>query len=237
MPQRELRGRALPETVSRDYQTSDLGIAQRVSMGPAYSAQILAQMAASVIKDHEYGSFASLAVPVSFTGPSTQGEVPSSSSSQSLDSDHVQDDPKPLGNLKRKTHNLQEGNQKPHTLSFDPENIFHPHSTEWNTCVEEAHYMKDRLRKGFGHDVRSTLCSECRCSSLLGKVVDTPELDPNMATFIKRFSKKGPRPSMEGSQDKLLDISGPIMKILELAVQAKETSPPLDLQTVLEWAQ
>ncbi|KAJ1212958.1 hypothetical protein NDU88_000597 [Pleurodeles waltl] len=106
--------------------------------------------------------------------------------------------------------------------------------------IEVAHCMQDRLRKGFDRDVRSTLRSECPRPSLLGKVADTPELDPNMATMIKRFSKdpkKGLDFAWKGCQDKLLDISGPITKILELAVQAKETNAPLDPQTVLEWAQ
>ncbi|KAJ1197511.1 hypothetical protein NDU88_001368 [Pleurodeles waltl] len=76
--------------------------------------------------------------------------------------------------------------------------------------------------------------------SLLGKVADTPDLDPNMATFIKRFSedpKNGLDRAWKGCQDKLLDISGPLTKILELAVLAKESNTPLSPQTLLEWAQ
>ncbi|KAJ1193960.1 hypothetical protein NDU88_003255 [Pleurodeles waltl] len=74
----------------------------------------------------------------------------------------------------------------------------------------------------------------------MGKVADTPDLDPNLVTFMKRFSKdpkKGLDRAWKGCQDKLLDISGPITKILELAVQAKESDSPLEPQTVLKWAQ
>ncbi|KAJ1151730.1 hypothetical protein NDU88_004510 [Pleurodeles waltl] len=72
-----------------------------------------------------------------------------------------------------------------------------------------------------------------------GKVVDTPELDPNMVTFIKKFTKdsrKGLDSVWKRCRDKLLDISGPITKILELEVQAKEANSLLDPDTVLEWA-
>ncbi|KAJ1184073.1 hypothetical protein NDU88_000883 [Pleurodeles waltl] len=72
------------------------------------------------------------------------------------------------------------------------------------------------------------------------KVADTPELDPSMATFLKKFTKdpkKGLDRTWRGLQDKLLDLAGPITKILELAVQAKEANMPLDPEAVLEWAQ
>ncbi|KAJ1110789.1 hypothetical protein NDU88_008135 [Pleurodeles waltl] len=57
---RELRGWTPISNASKDDLTSDLGFTQRASLGPASSAEILAQMAASVLKDHEYGSFTSL---------------------------------------------------------------------------------------------------------------------------------------------------------------------------------
>ncbi|KAJ1087503.1 hypothetical protein NDU88_000672 [Pleurodeles waltl] len=135
---------------------------------------------------------------------------------------------------------MQEEAQPPRTLSFDPENIIHPWSTEWIPCVEVAHYVQDRIRKGFDRDVHDTFRSECPRPLLLGKMVEMPELDPNMATFIKRFSKepkKGLDRAWKRCQDKLLDISGPLTKILELAVQAKESNTPIDPHTILEWAQ
>ncbi|KAJ1206241.1 hypothetical protein NDU88_001650 [Pleurodeles waltl] len=125
-------------------------------------------------------------------------------------------------------------------LLFDPENIIHPPSTEWVPCVEVAHYVQDKLRRSFDKDVRSTLCSECPRPSLLGKVADTMELDPSAATFLKKFTKdpkKGLNRAWKSCQDKILDLSGPITKILELTVQAKETNTPLDPEAVLECAQ
>ncbi|KAJ1110965.1 hypothetical protein NDU88_008311 [Pleurodeles waltl] len=146
-------------------------------------------MAASVIKDHEYSSFPALEVPDTGMKSSLQTEGNPSSISLSSGSDQDQDEPKPSGKRKREPHNTQEGDQVPRTLSFDLENIIHPRSTEWIPCVEVAHYVQDRIRKGFDRDVRNTLCSECPRPLLLGKLAETPELDPNMATFIKRFFK------------------------------------------------
>ncbi|KAJ1187379.1 hypothetical protein NDU88_004155 [Pleurodeles waltl] len=77
-------------------------------------------------------------------------------------------------------------------------------------------------------------------SPLLGKVADTPELDPSMATFLRKFAKdpkKGLDRAWKGYQDKLLDVSGPLTKIFDLAIQSKETETPLDTEAILQWAQ
>ncbi|KAJ1152346.1 hypothetical protein NDU88_005121 [Pleurodeles waltl] len=64
-----------------------------------------------------------------------------------------------------------------------------------------------------------------------GKVAGAPELDPGMATFLKKFTKdpkKGLDRAWKGCQAKLLDITGPLTKIVKLAAQAKELQVPLD---------
>ncbi|KAJ1139051.1 hypothetical protein NDU88_005428 [Pleurodeles waltl] len=61
-----------------------------------------------------------------------------------------------------------------------------------------------------------------------------------MAKFLRKFAKdpkKGLDHAWRGCQDKLLDLSGPLMKILDLAIQCKETNSPLNPEVVLEWAQ
>ncbi|KAJ1117453.1 hypothetical protein NDU88_005653 [Pleurodeles waltl] len=58
--QRKLRGRVPNLKVSRGDRMPDFGLAHRSSVGPASSAEVLAQMAASVLKDHEYDPFSSL---------------------------------------------------------------------------------------------------------------------------------------------------------------------------------
>ncbi|KAJ1186680.1 hypothetical protein NDU88_003461 [Pleurodeles waltl] len=183
------RARSLPDSGSQHDQPSDVGFARGASKVPASSADILAHMAASVIKDHEYCSFQALEVPESGLDSSILTEGVPSSDSHSSGFDQEQDGPKPSGKRKRKSRNVQESVRVPRLLSFDPESIILLCSTEWIPCAEVAHYVQDRIRKGFDRDLRNTLRSESPHPSLLGKVADIRELDPNMATFIKRFSK------------------------------------------------
>ncbi|KAJ1149902.1 hypothetical protein NDU88_002701 [Pleurodeles waltl] len=140
----------------------DVGFPRRASKGPASSTEILAQMAASVLQDHEYGSFPTPEIPETGMEPSIQTEGNPSSNSLTSGSDLDQIEPKPSGKRKRKSRNTHESDQTPFTLTFDPENIIHPRSTEWIPCAEVAQYVQDRIRKGFDRDVRNTLRSECR---------------------------------------------------------------------------
>ncbi|KAJ1190923.1 hypothetical protein NDU88_000242 [Pleurodeles waltl] len=113
-------------------------------------------------------------------------------------------------------------------------------STEWVPCAEVVHYVQEKLRKSFERDVDNTLRSECPCPTLIGKVADTPVLDSSMEAFMRKFAKD-PKKDLDrawrGCQDKLLDLVGPLTKILELAVQAKDNNSSLDLEDILEWAQ
>ncbi|KAJ1171584.1 hypothetical protein NDU88_003445 [Pleurodeles waltl] len=137
---RGLKERPLIESGSHLGQSIYGGFPRRASQGPASSAEILAQMAASVIKDHEYGSFPALDVSETGIESPVHTEGNASSNSPSSGSDQDQADPKPAGKCKRKLRNMQKGDQPPRTLSFDPENIIHPRSTEWILCAEVAHY-------------------------------------------------------------------------------------------------
>ncbi|KAJ1187018.1 hypothetical protein NDU88_003797, partial [Pleurodeles waltl] len=234
--QRKLWGRLPMVNTSRDDLAPDAGFAQKTSVGPSSSADILAQMAASVIKDHKYDLFPSLEASGSLPRMSSNISVAAESDSSLSSASQCREDPKHTGKRKRKSHNIEEENQTPKMLSFDLEAIIHPRSTEWVPCAEVAHYVQDRIRKSFDRDVRNTLRSECPRPSLLGKVAYTPELNPNLATFIKKKSKdpkKGLDGAWKGCQDKLLDISGPIIKILELVLQTKESNSPQDPDTIL----
>ncbi|KAJ1125407.1 hypothetical protein NDU88_003839 [Pleurodeles waltl] len=75
---------------------------------------------------------------------------------------------------------------------------------------------------------------------LEGKVSETPEVDPTMVNFMKKWAK-GPRKGLDRAwrscQDRLLDISGPITKILELGFQSKESGVAVDLNILIGWAQ
>ncbi|KAJ1106840.1 hypothetical protein NDU88_004238 [Pleurodeles waltl] len=182
-----------------------------------------------VLNDHEYGAFflhGSVHTPQSTRNSSDSPSISDSENKSSSD--------KHKG--KRKSKKCHLDNSDPSSppaknLLFDPDNIIHPKSTEWTPCPEVAAYVQSKLRKSFEKDVRSTLRSECPRPALKGKVADTPELDP------RRDPKKGIYRTWRGCQDKLLDISGPLTKILDLAIQAKELQEPIDPDTLLEWAQ
>ncbi|KAJ1169167.1 hypothetical protein NDU88_001073 [Pleurodeles waltl] len=233
--ERELLERSPSENEIRDDQILDMGVYQRFPMGHASSAEILAHMAASVLKDHKYGHHSNLDFSGSFSLPASRARE--SSSSDTLESDKERADPK-LAKHKKKTHHTEVSPLN--NVCFDLENIIHPRSTEWVPCPEVAHYVQDSMRKVFDKDIRSTLCSGCPQPALIGKVADTPELDSSMATVLKKFAKdikKGLDRAWKECQDKLLDIAGPLTKILELVVQAKESHAPLHPEMVLEWAQ
>ncbi|KAJ1177059.1 hypothetical protein NDU88_002323 [Pleurodeles waltl] len=144
--QRELQGGSLSDTGSQTGQNSNIGFPRRASKGPASSAEILAHMAASVLQDHKYSS---LQTPETGLEPSMLIEGNPSPHSLSSDSDQDQIEPKPSGKRKRKSRNTQESDQTLRNLSFDPENIIHPRSTEWIPCAEVALCVQDRIRKGF----------------------------------------------------------------------------------------
>ncbi|KAJ1169740.1 hypothetical protein NDU88_001631 [Pleurodeles waltl] len=96
--------------MSRDDLTSDLGRAQRASMGPASSAEVLVQMAASVLMDHKYDPLFTLEASSPAPGLSAVTlDASQLASSHSSGSD--QDDPKSLGKCKRKSQNIEEDNQ------------------------------------------------------------------------------------------------------------------------------
>ncbi|KAJ1160923.1 hypothetical protein NDU88_001413 [Pleurodeles waltl] len=182
-------------------------------------------MAASVLLDYEYGGFLPQEAPNIFPKSSfSQSSLPEQSSSKS-ESDDSQRDSVPRIK-KRKSQNVIPEAPAGKNLLFSSEDIVHPRSPSGFP----------RLRWLITYSLRS----ECPRLSLVRKVVDTPELDPSMATFLRKFAKDpktGLDSACRGCQDKLLDLSGPLTKILDQAIQSKETNTPLDPEVVLEWAQ
>ncbi|XP_078509449.1 uncharacterized protein LOC144769260 [Lissotriton helveticus] len=190
------------------------------------SAQVLARMARNVMKDH--GSM------VHDTSGDSSPTPPDTSDSE------VESVAAKKRSRKVKHVSKASDSQVPKNLLFNPNNIVHPRSTEWVPCPEVADYVGNNLRQGFDGGVRATLRSECPRPSLTGKVADTPDLDPTMAAFMRKFAKdpkKGLDRAWRGVQDKMLDVTGPLTKILDAAVKAKDRNVPLDVSEVLEWAQ
>ncbi|KAJ1105695.1 hypothetical protein NDU88_003100 [Pleurodeles waltl] len=97
--QRELRGRLLLDAGPQTDQLSDLGLSQGALKRPLFSADILANMAASVMQDHGYDIYSSW--DMSDTGREASSKPEGlSSPSPSSGSDQDHDDPKPMGKRK-----------------------------------------------------------------------------------------------------------------------------------------
>ncbi|KAJ1177631.1 hypothetical protein NDU88_002884 [Pleurodeles waltl] len=115
------------EAGSQPDQLSDLAMSQGALKRPLSSADILVNMASSVMQDHGYDVYSSLDTSEGSREASARSDD-LSSSAQSTGSDQDQEDPKPTGKRKRKSHNSQERGSSYRNLSFDSESIIHPRS-------------------------------------------------------------------------------------------------------------
>ncbi|KAJ1148108.1 hypothetical protein NDU88_000948 [Pleurodeles waltl] len=100
--------------------------------------------------------------------------------------------------------------------------------------------MQEHIRASCDKEVRARLRAECPRPDLEGKVTDTPDIDPTMVTFMKKWAKdpkKGLDRAWRSCQDKLLDLAGPLTKILEVAFISKESNTPIDPDILVGWAQ
>ncbi|KAJ1208558.1 hypothetical protein NDU88_003942 [Pleurodeles waltl] len=83
------------------------------------------------------------------------------------------------------SHTKERSTSPPNPFQFNPENIIHPRSADW----AQAHYLHDKLRKGFDKEVRNRLRAECPRPEIPDKVAETSDIDPSMLTFLKKFAK------------------------------------------------
>ncbi|XP_078515097.1 uncharacterized protein LOC144773902 [Lissotriton helveticus] len=154
----------------------------------------------------------------------------------SSSSEHLSPPPK---KRKCKEH-FVDASTHPQVLSFDPTHIIHPNSTAWLPSPAVAEYVQQHIRQSFDKEVRARLRSECSRPDLADNLADTPEVDPTMVTYLRKFAKdpkKGLDRSWRSCQDKVLDMLGPLTKILDLGFMAKESSTMVDPDELIEWAQ
>ncbi|XP_056416230.1 uncharacterized protein LOC130357556 [Hyla sarda] len=122
---------------------------------------------------------------------------------------------------------------------FSPENIKHPRSGEWTPMSQVADYVSAWLRKSLDSRNRNKLRAECPRPSLSNNVAMTPELDPILVRYLVKTSKnpkKGIDKSFKAVQDKLLDVLGPMTKILQLAEHAVASGEVIDADILRGWA-
>ncbi|XP_078506464.1 LOW QUALITY PROTEIN: uncharacterized protein LOC144765813 [Lissotriton helveticus] len=127
-----------------------------------------------------------------------------------------------------------------HADMFDPTCIFRPRTSDWVPDKKTADYVAAKIRQPLSQDVRSRLRSECPRPSLPNGVATTPEIDPKLCTFFAKYMKDPKKVidrSWRACQDKLLDVVGPLTKIIELAERSQESGQPLPTDDVAGWAQ
>ncbi|KAM8977409.1 uncharacterized protein RCH25_044212 [Pelodytes ibericus] len=123
---------------------------------------------------------------------------------------------------------------------FDPHTLRHPRSAEWSPPQHIAEFLRYWLRRPLEKEVRQKLRAECTRPTLPDKVASTPEFDSLFVTFMMRNGKdprKGLEQGLRSTQDKLLDISGPLTQIFLMADEALTDGTPMDPQLTREWAQ
>ncbi|KAJ1101202.1 hypothetical protein NDU88_006274 [Pleurodeles waltl] len=125
----------------------------------------------------------------------------------------------------------------PNPFQFILEDIVHPRSADWVPAQVVADYLHEKLRKSFDKEVRNRVRAECPRPEIPNKVAEMPEIDPSMLTFLNKFAKdpkKGIDRAWHSCQDKLLDLTGSLAKVLEMALKAKETGAPIDVHVLAE---
>ncbi|XP_056430668.1 uncharacterized protein LOC130369424 [Hyla sarda] len=123
---------------------------------------------------------------------------------------------------------------------FDPALICHPRSGEWLPKTKVAEFISQWANKPLDKPSRNKLKAECPRPTLPNNASHTPELDPLIAKFLFKTGnnpKKGVDRSFKSCQDKLMDLLGPLTKILNLAEEASTSDTQVDPETLKGWAQ
>ncbi|XP_056425874.1 uncharacterized protein LOC130367476 [Hyla sarda] len=122
---------------------------------------------------------------------------------------------------------------------FNPDDITHPRSGEWTPSPQVSKYIETWLRRSLDRANRSKLRAECPRPSIGNSVAKTPDLDPILVRYLLKSGKnpkKGIDKSFKGVQDKLLDILGPLTKILDMSEQAVASDAPVNAEILRGWA-
>ncbi|XP_078541434.1 uncharacterized protein LOC144826820 [Lissotriton helveticus] len=123
---------------------------------------------------------------------------------------------------------------------FDPSSIRHPNSTEWFPTPHVGEYISSKLRLPLDKSVRAKLKSECPKPSLPCHVTVTPSIDQPLLTFFSKFGKdprRGVDKAWSTCQDKLLDVVGPLARVLDMAETTRLEGSDLDPEEISLWLQ
>ncbi|XP_078533864.1 uncharacterized protein LOC144820087 [Lissotriton helveticus] len=123
---------------------------------------------------------------------------------------------------------------------FDPSSIRHPNSTEWFPAPHLGDYISSKLRLPLDKSVRAKLKSECPKPSLPCHITVTPSIDQPLLTFFSKIGKdprKGVDKAWSTCQDKLLNVVGPLARVLDMAETARLEGSDLNPEEISLWIQ
>ncbi|XP_040213655.1 uncharacterized protein LOC120943996 [Rana temporaria] len=123
---------------------------------------------------------------------------------------------------------------------FNPDTISHPRSGDWSPLPHVSQYVELWARKTLDKSNRNKLRAECPRPHIPMKAVVTPTVDPILMKYLLKtgkMPKKGIDRSFTSIQDRILDLFGPLTKILNLAEQSATTGQGVDLTQLRGWAQ
>ncbi|KAJ1136732.1 hypothetical protein NDU88_003147 [Pleurodeles waltl] len=148
-------------------------------------SEIFDKLSASIQKEHGYSS------SQQHKAHETDQSSDHSSSKHSSDSDSEADlGNRPSTNKWKKSDKSKSPVPKdPRVLTFNPEDIVQPRSSSWTPPQEVASYIQEHIRAGFDKDVMARLRAGCPRPDLDGRVTDTPDIDPTMVTYMKKWGK------------------------------------------------
>ncbi|KAJ1194966.1 hypothetical protein NDU88_004250 [Pleurodeles waltl] len=123
------------------------GSSQALKQGKNPNSADFKSLIRSLAREHDYNTSSST------LKSKPKKDLDSSSSEQSSDQGST------LRKRKKKTHHQEDSIPTPKVLTFEPEDIVHPHSTLWLPPAEVVDYVESHIRHGFEKEVRSRLRS------------------------------------------------------------------------------
>ncbi|CAH2312094.1 Hypothetical predicted protein [Pelobates cultripes] len=123
---------------------------------------------------------------------------------------------------------------------FNPDDLRHPRSAEWEPPGHIAQYVARRMRTPLSKEGRNKFLAECPRPSLPGSACRIPEIDSKIVQFLNKSDwkpKKGLDYSLKGCQDKILDTLGSLSKLYELLDAARAADLALDVDVAIGWVQ
>ncbi|KAJ1157990.1 hypothetical protein NDU88_010686 [Pleurodeles waltl] len=115
---------------------------------------------------------------------------------------------------------------------FNPHNIKHPKSAVWYPLEHVAKCITKLIRHPLEKGARNLLRAECSRPVIQDKVCPTSNLDSELITFLSKLGidpRKGLKRSLKSCQDRLLDVVGPLARIIDMVEEVHTNDLPLDV--------